>query len=213
MHFDGHGVYADLEKSILADWAALLSSVVLKADSKGKHGFLLFEHPDGEDRIRPVSGEQPGKLLHDNGVSVLVLNACQSAMHEATTGSTRGSDPAADRPKVSLQRTFMTKSVRSARCRRRVSRPYWGGCDTACSWSRWLSTAAFWNPAVKAPAAESSFGSIRLNSHRAHSIQCVACVQVRAGSFDGESANAQDHREPVGEGHLSDRMLPDRVAR
>ena len=36
--------------------------------------------------MRPVSGEELGKLLHDTGVPVLVLNACQSAMHEATRG-------------------------------------------------------------------------------------------------------------------------------
>lgn len=34
--------------------------------------------------MRPVSGDQLCKLLHDNGVPVLVLNACQSAMHKAT---------------------------------------------------------------------------------------------------------------------------------
>ncbi len=84
VHFDGHGVFADLEKTTLADWAALLSTVMLKANSKGKHGYLLFEHPDSDDKMRPVSGDQLGKLLHDNGVPVLVLNACQSAMHEAT---------------------------------------------------------------------------------------------------------------------------------
>lgn len=92
VHFDGHGVYADLEGTKLADWAALLSSVMLKADSKGKHGFLLFEHPDSEDKMRPVSGDQLGKLLHDNGVPVLVLNACQSAMHEAGSQSGETSD-------------------------------------------------------------------------------------------------------------------------
>jgi tetratricopeptide (TPR) repeat protein len=84
VHFDGHGVYADLENLILADWAKALSHLMLGADSKGKHGFLLFEHPDSEDKMRPVSGDQLGKLLHDSGVPVLVLNACQSAMHEAT---------------------------------------------------------------------------------------------------------------------------------
>src|SRR6185503_15045598 len=34
--------------------------------------------------MRPVSGGELGRLLHDTGVPVLVLNACQSAMHEAT---------------------------------------------------------------------------------------------------------------------------------
>ncbi len=34
--------------------------------------------------MRPVSGDEIGKLLHDNDVPVLILNACQSAMHQAT---------------------------------------------------------------------------------------------------------------------------------
>ncbi len=84
VHFDGHGVYADLSKSILADWAAALSSVTLGGGETGKHGYLLFEHPS-EDKMRPVDGQTLGQLLQDNGVPVLVLNACQSAMHEAAT--------------------------------------------------------------------------------------------------------------------------------
>lgn len=96
VHFDGHGVYADLHKTTLADWAKAVSHLVLGADTKGKHGYLLFEHPESDDKMRPVPGDQLGKLLHDNGVPVLVLNACQSAMHEAgsRTSSARVSDPA-----------------------------------------------------------------------------------------------------------------------
>ena len=82
VHFDGHGTYADLSKTTLADWAAALSSVMLGDGTSGKQGYLLFEHA-GDDKMRPVPGEQLGKLLHDTGVPVLVLNACQSAMHEA----------------------------------------------------------------------------------------------------------------------------------
>ena len=83
VHFDGHGVYADLSKSKLADWLAALSSLTLGSGKSGKHGYLLFEHPS-EDKMRPVDGQTLGQLLHDNGVPVLVLNACQSAMHDAT---------------------------------------------------------------------------------------------------------------------------------
>ncbi len=82
VHFDGHGVYADLIKTKLAEWAALLSTVMLAGKETGKHGYLLFEH-QGAEKIRPVDGETLGKLLHDNGVPVLVLNACQSAMHQS----------------------------------------------------------------------------------------------------------------------------------
>ncbi len=89
VHFDGHGIYADLSKSKLADWLGALSSLTLGGNTTGKHGYLLFEHP-GEDRMRPVDGQTLGQLLHDNGVPVLVLNACQSAMHEAAAAKTDG---------------------------------------------------------------------------------------------------------------------------
>ncbi|HVQ40526.1 MAG TPA: CHAT domain-containing protein [Pyrinomonadaceae bacterium] len=83
VHFDGHGIYADLSTSKLADWIGALSNMTLGGKKTGKHGYLLFEHP-GEDKMRPVDGQTLGQILHDNGVPVLVLNACHSAMHEAT---------------------------------------------------------------------------------------------------------------------------------
>lgn len=91
VHFDGHGVYADLSESTLANWIAALSSVTLGSSVTGKHGYLLFEHPS-EDKMRPVDGQTLGKLLHDNGVPVLVLNACQSAMHEASVAPKTAED-------------------------------------------------------------------------------------------------------------------------
>ena len=72
VHFDGHGTYQDLSKTKLAHWD----------DANEQRGYLLFEHP-GEQGVRPIDGETLGRLLHDSGVPVLVLNACQSAMHEA----------------------------------------------------------------------------------------------------------------------------------
>ncbi|MCH8047893.1 MAG: CHAT domain-containing protein, partial [Planctomycetes bacterium] len=83
VHFDGHGVYADLKKSILKDWLAALNHLTLGGKATGKHGFLLFESPESEHKMRPVDGQTLGQLLHDAGVPILVLNACQSAMHEA----------------------------------------------------------------------------------------------------------------------------------
>ncbi len=98
VHFDGHGIYADLSKTSLREWAALLSSVMLGGESKGKHGYLLFEHPGSDEKMRPVPGSELGKLLHDCGVPVLVLNACQSAMHEAT--GSRSRETSNDEPTV-----------------------------------------------------------------------------------------------------------------
>ncbi len=83
VHFDGHGMYADLNETPWADWLKTMSVLTLGGPRTGKHGYLLFEHPDSPDRIRPVPGDELGKLLHDAGVPVLALNACQSAMHKA----------------------------------------------------------------------------------------------------------------------------------
>lgn len=83
VHFDGHGIYEDLSQTFLADWLKTLNVLTLGGKHNGKHGYLLFEHPESDEKMRPVSGAELGQLLHDNGVPVLVLNACQSAMHEA----------------------------------------------------------------------------------------------------------------------------------
>lgn len=83
VHFDGHGIYADLSETTLADWLKAINALTLGSQPKGKHGYLLFEHPGSDEKMRPVSGSELGQLLHDTGVPVLALNACQSAMHEA----------------------------------------------------------------------------------------------------------------------------------
>ena len=92
VHFDGHGCYEDLSKTTLADWLKAANALTLGGKDNGKHGYLLFEHPASEDKMRPVSGDELGKLLHDTGVPVLVLNACQSAMHEAVADKKTAAD-------------------------------------------------------------------------------------------------------------------------
>ena len=84
VHFDGHGCYEDLSETSLAAWLKAINALTLGGKHNGKHGYLLFEHPGSKENMRPVSGGELGKLLHDTGVPVLVLNACQSAMHEVT---------------------------------------------------------------------------------------------------------------------------------
>lgn len=83
VHFDGHGMYEDLKDTGLADWLQAISALTLGGKKSGKHGYLLFELPGSKQKMRPVSGDELGKLLHDTGVPVLALNACQTAMHEA----------------------------------------------------------------------------------------------------------------------------------
>lgn len=95
VHFDGHGVYEDLSQTTLADWLKAINALTLGGRQTGKHGYLLFEHPASDHKMRPVPGDELGKLLHDTGVPVLVLNACQSAMHQAGTEPDTTS-PAAD---------------------------------------------------------------------------------------------------------------------
>lgn len=83
VHFDGHGVYDDLSNSILADWITDAGPPMVAGSRPRKRGYLLFEHPSAVANMRPVTGTELGQLLHDTGVPVLVLNACQTAMHEA----------------------------------------------------------------------------------------------------------------------------------
>ena len=91
VHFDGHGWYGDLSKTVLANWLKAINALTLGGNKSGKHGYLMFEHP-GKHKVRPVSGSELGQLLHDNGVPVLVLNACQSAMHEVLAGGATNAD-------------------------------------------------------------------------------------------------------------------------
>ncbi len=84
VHFDGHGTYADLTDPTLEDWLATMDHLRRGDNAEGKHGFLLFEHPGNKDNMRPVDGHILGQLLRDAGVPLVLLNACQSAMHEAT---------------------------------------------------------------------------------------------------------------------------------
>ena len=65
VHFDGHGVYADL------------------AGTEGPCGYLAFEDPDSRTRSKLVDGFQLGSVLRDASVPILILNACQSAFAEA----------------------------------------------------------------------------------------------------------------------------------
>lgn len=76
VHFDGHGVYAELSVR------------------PGKHGYLSFENPNYENNVEHVDGRTLGRLLVDNGVPVLVLNACQSAYAETVAQPHKG--PASD---------------------------------------------------------------------------------------------------------------------
>jgi len=80
VHFDGHGMYADLEAGQTASqWLASLIPFLLGGPRQGSHGYLLFENPDHEHNVQPVDGPSLGNLLVETDVPILVLNACRSA--------------------------------------------------------------------------------------------------------------------------------------
>lgn len=81
VHFDGHGVYADPET--LANAGETVNALQFKTGSTGRCGFVMFENPKSKTNAEFVDGFKLGKLLTDNGVPLLVLNACQSAFAEA----------------------------------------------------------------------------------------------------------------------------------
>jgi tetratricopeptide (TPR) repeat protein len=115
VHFDGHGTYEDLSRTTLAAWLKAINALMLGGPKQGKHGYLLFEHPTSKDNIRPVPGDELGKLLHDTGVPVLVLNACQSAMHESVgdAQSAAVAQPPAAGATPTLARTNVHDEVRA----------------------------------------------------------------------------------------------------
>ncbi|HSN75589.1 MAG TPA: CHAT domain-containing protein, partial [Anaerolineae bacterium] len=80
VHFDGHGLYAQVKerKSVLALLRGLMPLLLAGPDT-GAHGYLVFENPELEDNAELVKGDALGRLLAEAGVPVLVLNACRSA--------------------------------------------------------------------------------------------------------------------------------------
>jgi tetratricopeptide (TPR) repeat protein len=81
VHFDGHGVYADPRN--LADVSKASSRLKHQVLNTVEHGFLMFDEPYSERNSEFVDGYRLGSLLRESGVSVLVLNACQSALAKA----------------------------------------------------------------------------------------------------------------------------------
>ena len=83
VHFDGHGMYAEVAESRAArEWLKRLGAILLSGPREGSHGYLLFENPEAEENLQLVDGPALGKLLAETDVPVLVLNACRSAHAE-----------------------------------------------------------------------------------------------------------------------------------
>ncbi len=83
VHFDGHGVYTEVEQpGALQALLAGLSPLLLSSRRQGQHGYLLFENPELDENMQLVDGPALGKLLVEAEVPVLVLNACRSAHAE-----------------------------------------------------------------------------------------------------------------------------------
>lgn len=91
VHFDGHGMYAELRDTATAvNWLKRMIPVVLSGPRTGQHGYLLFEKPGHESNMELVDGPTLGNLLVATDVPLLVLNACRSAHAEAPTEPAAG---------------------------------------------------------------------------------------------------------------------------
>ncbi len=94
VHFDGHGTFMEVKQpGALGALLGRLTSIVLAGPRTGKHGYLWFENPQLEDNGELVDGTSLGQLLAATGVSVLVLNACRSALTEPAPAPVADSDP------------------------------------------------------------------------------------------------------------------------
>ncbi len=83
VHFDGHGMYAELtDEGGAASILQHLFPVIFSARRTGRHGFLVFENPRNPENAELIDGPTLGSLLVETGVPVLVLNACRSAHAE-----------------------------------------------------------------------------------------------------------------------------------
>jgi hypothetical protein len=103
IHFDGHGVYMDVQ-GLFERWKTSPTDEALQKaleelgvqfdqaryspqaiypqpPQPGNRGYLAFENPKSAHNLRLVDGTELGKLLVETHVPVLVLNACRSA-HE-----------------------------------------------------------------------------------------------------------------------------------
>jgi tetratricopeptide (TPR) repeat protein len=84
IHFDLHGAFSDyapLEQA-RREQRLLFSSGAL-VPFEGRRGFLFFETAE-EGKAGPVAAEAVASLLAEHRVPVAVLNACQSAMQDAS---------------------------------------------------------------------------------------------------------------------------------
>lgn len=100
VHFDGHGMYADVADSArAAESLRSLMPLMLSGPRAGSHGYLLFENPGVKQNLQLVSGPALGKLLVETDVPTLVLNACRSA-HAEPPDSADDADSPDNRPQT-----------------------------------------------------------------------------------------------------------------
>ena len=99
VHFDGHGIYADL----LAETSG--------KPPKHMRGYLVFENAMYPNNTEYVHGALLGKTLTEAGVSLLVLNACRSAHAEALAEPGKSLADDQTRPFGSLAQEVMNAGV------------------------------------------------------------------------------------------------------
>lgn len=93
VHFDGHGVFAEVAtRNELGELRKKISALLFSGLREGSHGYLEFENPAVKENIELIDGAALGKLLVENDVATLVLNACQSAMADTPTAPLAASE-------------------------------------------------------------------------------------------------------------------------
>ena len=78
VHFDGHGLFADLKAAALQ----------VPPDPRSMRGYLVFETADGDQQY--VNGTTFGQILREHQTPVLVLNACRSGRAAAASAPGEG---------------------------------------------------------------------------------------------------------------------------
>ena len=75
-------IFAELARCLRAARAKGEPFHALHFDGHGLSGEIFFESPELKGNAQPVKAAELGRLLHETGVPLLILNACRSATSE-----------------------------------------------------------------------------------------------------------------------------------
>ncbi|WP_158292410.1 CHAT domain-containing protein [Paracraurococcus ruber] len=99
VHFDGHGAFVgEAERAALEAQDGFDPRRLGPVETAQARGYVCFEDPARNSRMRLVDGAALGNLLYEAAVPVLVLNACRSAQGTAAAPPTAEAAAEADPP-------------------------------------------------------------------------------------------------------------------